>query len=257
MKITIVQRDGNSRLKSLYKNFDVVKSGDLYIAVGGDGTFIKAAQMTEKPVLLIRDEKAGSIGYHSDLGIKDIAFVIKKLKSKDFYVENISNKIEVIYKGRHYFGVNEIRLNNILEEVSFKVYEVDGKKKDRIYPFVMSGDGVLITSKMGSTAYNKSAGGPIILTPDVMCITFLNPESPYGNPIIIDAKKSIEVEIVKYQGVLGFDNTIISKVVKGDKFTVRLSNKKINVVRFKEIDEGLADKLERRIRSRMVKDFKN
>jgi NAD kinase len=123
MKITIVQRDGEKRIPELYKNFDVVKDGEIYIAIGGDGTFIKAAQMTEKPVLWIRDEKWGSIGYHSDVRLDDLGQVIKKLKAKDFYIEPFSRKIEVAYKNKKYLGVNEVRLNNIVMEVSFKVFE--------------------------------------------------------------------------------------------------------------------------------------
>lgn len=257
MRITILKRDGSPKLGKLYKNFEVVKSGDMYVAVGGDGTFIRAAQITEKPVLLIRDEKGGSIGYHSDLGLKDLDFIIKKIKAKEFYVEPFSNKIEIIYKNRHYFGVNEARLNNIVEEVSFKIFEVEGRKRTRIYPFIMSGDGVIVATKMGSTAYNSSAGGPIILTPKVMCITFINPDTPYSNPLVIDADKEIEIEIVKYEGILGFDNTKIANVKKGDRFRVRLSNKKINIVRFNGINESISDRLERRIRGRLVRDFRN
>jgi NAD+ kinase len=259
MKITIITRDGSTtNLKKLYKNFDVVKSGgDIYIAIGGDGTFIKTAQMTEKPVLLIRDEKGGSIGYHSDLSIDDLDKVIKMLKNSEYYIESISRKIEITYKGKHYFGINEARLNNILEEINFMIYEIEGKGRDRIYPFVMSGDGMLATSKIGSTAYNKSAGGPIILAADVLCLTFLNPDGPYGNPIVVDPAKEIEIEIVKYNGKLGFDNSKIATVGPGDKFRIKLSDKKINIVRLNGMRERFADKLERRIKSRLVKDFKD
>jgi NAD+ kinase len=257
MKITIISKKPYAELKKLRKNFEISKSGDIFIALGGDGTFMRAAQLTEKPILLIRDEKDGSIGYHSDLKLNDMDFVVKSLKSKNYYIENISNKIELIYKNKHYFAINEARLNNIFEEVSFKIFEINGKRRVRLYPFVMSGDGLLVTGMMGSTAYNKSAGGPIILTPDVMCITFLNPDGPYTNPIIVDGTKEIEVEIVKYQGILGFDNTKISNVKEGDTFRIKLSDKKTNVIRFDGIKESLADKLERKIRSRLVKDFKN
>lgn len=257
MKITIVSRKRSPRLRKLYKNFKVGRDGDIYIAVGGDGTFIKTAQMTEKPVLLIRDEKGGSIGYHSDLNIKDLDSIIKKLKKNQYSVEPLSNKIEIIYKNRHYFGVNEARLNNVFEEVSFKIYERIGNKRIRIYPFVMSGDGMLATSKIGSTAYNRSAGGPVILSPDVLCLTFLNIDGPYNSPIILDSDREIEVEVVKYEGILGFDNTKIATIGKGDMFRIRLSDKKINVVRFSNERESFADKLERTIRSRMVKEFKD
>ncbi|MDE1870825.1 MAG: NAD(+)/NADH kinase [Candidatus Micrarchaeota archaeon] len=256
MRITIVKKDGKARLRKLYDSFDVVKSGDIYVAVGGDGTFIKAAQMTDKPVLLIREDSNGSIGYHSDLGLKDLDRIVRKLKAGEYHIEHLSNKIEIIYNGKHYYVINEARLNNIMEEVSFKVFERMGKKRIRIYPFVMSGDGLVITSKMGSTAYNRSAGGPIILTPNVLCLTFLNADGPYNNPLVFDSSKEIEIEIVKYEGILGFDNQRISMLRKGDRFVVRLSEKRISAVRLNGNEESFADKLERKMRSRMVRDFK-
>jgi NAD+ kinase len=47
----------------------------------------------------------------------------------------------------------------------------------------MSGDGLIVSTKMGSTAYNSSAGGPIVLDTDIMCVTFVNPDAPYSRPV--------------------------------------------------------------------------
>jgi NAD+ kinase len=256
MKITIVTReDHHPDLRKLKKNFDIVKDGDVYIAIGGDGTFIKAAQMTDKPVLLIRDGGSGSIGYHSDLSTKDLDFIIKHLKNNDYHIEEVSNKLEVEYKNKNYFCINEARLNNIVEEVSFNIYLVNGNRKERITPFIMSGDGIIVSSKMGSTAYNKSAGGPVLLTSKVFCVTFINADGPYNNPIVLDSDKEIEIEIVKYEGTLGFDNTKIADLKKGDRFRIRMSDRKINVVRFRGRSESFAEKLERKIKSRLAKRF--
>ena len=143
-----------------------------------------------------------------------------------------------------------------MEEISFRIYEMDNKKRSRIYPFIMSGDGLLVTSMVGSTAYNKSAGGPIILTPNVFCITFLNADGPYNNPLVLDSGKEVEIEIVKYEGMLALDNKKIAKVKRGDRFRIRLSNKVIRVVRLNGVREKFADKLERKIRSKLIKELK-
>ena len=256
MKVNIIKKNPDSD-KRLRKHFEVVDDGEVCIAIGGDGTFIRAVQGTERPVLLIRDGQGGSIGYYSDVSLKEIEYAISKLKNKDYSVEHLANKIEITYNGRSYFAVNEARLNNIMQEVSFNVYERNGRGRSRIYPFVMSGDGMIVTGKIGSTAYNKSAGGPIILTPDVLCITFLNSDGPYSNSIVMDGTKELEVEIVKYEGILAYDFSKIAKLKEGDKFTIRMSDKKINVVKLNGRKESFADKLERKIRSRMVKEFKD
>ena len=115
--------------------------GDICIAVGGDGTFVKAAKEYSGPILPIRSEERGSIGYYSDVNLDDIDFVIKALKNKDYYVEKLENKMEISHNGKRYYAVNEALLHNVLEEVSFKIYEIRGGKRYEIYPYVMSGDG--------------------------------------------------------------------------------------------------------------------
>ena len=253
MKITIVSKKNYKELQKLRDNFTVVKDGSIYVAIGGDGTFIRAARMTDKPVLFIRDDADGSIGYHSDLSIRDLDFAIERLKKRDFYVEQISSKIEVMHRGSRYYAINEASLNHIAEEISFSIYYRTRTGRERIYPFVMSGDGALITSALGSTAYNKSAGGPIILAQNVLCITFLDPDGPYRNPIIVDSRKEIEIEVVKYNGILRYDGTKIARLKPGDTFRMRLSPKRINVVKFRGRSESFADKLERKIRARLLK----
>lgn len=251
MRITLIKKKEYPELKKLHDAFEVVKHGEICVAVGGDGTFIRAAREFSGPILPIRSDEKGSIGYYSDLSIGDLDYVVSNLKRGRFFVERLANKIEITYRKRRYYAVNEAALNNTLEEVSFRLYEIANGKRYLVYPFIMSGDGVLITSVVGSTAYNKSAGGPIILSPDVFCITFLNIDGPYKNPIVVDAKKELEVEIAKYRGKLRCDGEDLGILGSGDSFRVRLSDKELNIVRFRGKKEDFGYKLERIIRSRM------
>lgn len=252
MKIAIVKKRDYPELKRLSKEVKVVKSGaDICLAVGGDGTFIRAASKYSIPILPIRSVERGSIGYYADLSIDDLSYVVKKLKKREYKVERLANKIEIRYKGERYYAINEAALSNVLEEVSFRVNEIVDGKKYPIYPYVMSGDGMLVTSVVGSTAYNKSAGGPIILSPEVFCITFINVDGPYRNPIVVDSKKRLEIEIVKYNGKLLYDGKEIGTLKPGNKFYVSLSKEVVNIVRIIGKKESFGDKLERIIKSRM------
>jgi NAD+ kinase len=252
MRIKIVKKKKYKQLEPLYDNFEVVSTGDICIAVGGDGTFVRAAKEYSGPILPIRSEERGSIGYYSDVNLDDIEFVVKNLKQKNFTVEKLENKIEIEYRGKKYYAVNEALLHNVLEEVSFKIYEIRKGRRQEIYPYIMSGDGILITSSIGSTAYNKSAGGPILLVPDVMCLTFLNTDGPYRNSIVIDSSKTIEIAITKYHGLLRYDGVEIERLKAGDTFRVRVSKQELKIVRFNNKKEELARKLDRIIRSRMA-----
>ncbi len=251
MKITIIKKRDYTELAKLKKAFTVDKDGDICIAVGGDGTFIRAARTFEGPILPIRSNEKGSIGYYADLSITDMDYAVEKLKKGEYSIERLSNKIEIEYRGRRYYAVNEAVLNNLLEEVSFKIYENKNGKREEIYPYVMSGDGVLVTSVVGSTAYNKSAGGPILLSPDVFCITFINADGPYRNSIVVDAEREIEIEVVKYKGRLRYDGIEIGTLGTGNSFRIRLSKKELNIIRFGKRREEFGSKLRRIIESRM------
>lgn len=251
MRITIIKKKEYPELRKLRKAFKVVDNGDICVAVGGDGTFIRAARGFNGPILPIRSAEKGSIGYYADISTDEMDYAVEKLKSGDYSIERLGNKMEIEYRGRKYYAVNEAVLNNLLEEVSFRIYEIMNGKKEEVYPYVMSGDGVLATSVVGSTAYNKSAGGPIILSPDVFCVTFINVDGPYRNPIVIDSKRQIEVEVTKYRGRLRYDGMEIGVLRPGESFRVRLSDKELNVIRFRKRREGFGRKLERIIESRM------
>ena len=255
MKIKIVTMDDFPEIDRLREEFEVSNNADICIAVGGDGAFVKAAREFDGPILPIRSGKALSSGFYADLSLDDIGFIIENLQEKKYTVEKLENKIELRYKNKKYYAVNETTLKNIHREVNFKVYQVTKEAREEIYPYIMGGDGILITGATGSTAYNKSAGGPLILSSQIFCMTFLNVDGPYRNPIVVDANKIIEIEIVKYNGLLDYDSVRIAELKPGDTFDVRLSDKELKVVRFNKKREGLAAKLERIITSRMVKDL--
>ncbi len=252
MKIWIVSKDNYKELGALKRAFKVSKDCDICIAVGGDGTFVRAAEEYDCPILPMRSREKNSTGYYADVNINDIRKVIKRLKQGEYSEEVLTNKLEISFNGKKYFATNEVRLNNLLEEVSFKVYSIIGGRRERTYPYIISGDGLIITSAVGSTAYNRSAGGPIILTPSVLCLTLLNADGPYNNPIIIDNNTELEVKISKYSGRLRYDSSDIGLLKPGDSFRARLSDRKVRIVRLKGMREDFADKLDRMIRSKML-----
>ena len=221
MKIAIISKNNYPQLEDLKKNFTIVEHNpDICVAIGGDGTFIKAARSFKCPLLPIRTNERGSLGYYADVSLNEMSKIISLLKSKNYTIEPLSKKLYVRHKNRLHYAINEILLRNNAQEIYFSIKEIDGKKKIKISPFIISGDGLIITSAMGSTAYNKSAGGPIIMTPKVLGLTFLNPDGPYTHPMIIDGGSVIEIKVEKYNGRIIADNFEIAHLVPGDSFIV-------------------------------------
>jgi NAD+ kinase len=254
MRIKITTKRDYVELERLYKEFEVVdNNAELCIAVGGDGTFVDAARSYSGPILPIRSSEKGSTGFFADLNIDDIDFAVERLKKASYDIEAIGRKIEIVYDDRHYHAVNEASLDFIPpEEVHFRMCRMRNQMREDVFPYVMRGNGMVITGSIGSTAYNRSLGGPIILDSDVFCITPIAPDGIYNNPIILNRREEFDIQIVQGKGKLAYDGILIHTVNKEDHFYVKASDRTVDVVRFRDRREGLDSKLRRLIESRMI-----
>ncbi len=255
MKIKIISKNEYPELKKLRDNFEVSDKADVCVAVGGDGTFIRAANAFSGPILPIRSGEPGSTGYYADVSLLDIDKIIDRLKTKKYAVEALGKKLEVSFKGEKRFAVNEILLHNVVEEVYFRIFYSEGGKMNQIYPYVIAGDGLIISANVGSTAYNRAANGPIIIDPDNICITLLVPDGSFKNSIILPHYMRLHVKVEKGSGILRYDGTDLSKLEKGDEFSVFHSDVPINVIKFSDMREEFSSKLKRLVGNKLVNDI--
>lgn len=173
MKIKKVKLFINDNLKSnrvakevkekLVKNkFVIVDEGyDLAIAIGGDGSFlrmVKNANFNSKCYYV--GINAGTLGFAQEVSIDEVDKFIELIKSGDFKVEDIGVQ-EVVIKTRKdkikHCSINEIVVRDeALNTTELEVF-VDGGILEN---FV--GDGLLVSTSFGSTAYNLSFGGSIV-----------------------------------------------------------------------------------------------
>ncbi len=254
MKIKIISKKRYKEIEKIKKELNVVggkeTKADICIAIGGDGTFIRAAKEFDGPILPIRANDLDSMGYYADVSTDNINEVIRLLKTNAFKIKTISKMITLHYKNRKYYAVNEILLRNKLEEVYFDI-EINGRK-EKNNSFKISGDGFIVTNLIGSTAYNRSAGGPIILTQKVICITFLNADGPFKNSIILDPDSKINVVIKKYNGIIRCDSENITEIKPGERFKIELSDRTIRIIQFDKFIEPFFKKINRALADKMI-----
>lgn len=245
MKIKKVKLFINDNLKSnrvarevkekLVKNKFVVVDDDydLAIAVGGDGSFlrmVKNANFNNKCYYI--GINAGTLGFAQEVSVDEIDEFIKLLKSGDFKVEEIGVQ-EVVVKTKKntikHCSINEIVVRDeALNTTELEVFVDGGLLEDFV------GDGLLISTSFGSTAYNLSFGGSIVfntfhtlqitpvaplnskayrsltnsvIVPDNMPITLI-PKRNNGNVIVtVDGDNNF------YEGVTSIE-TVINRTVK-------------------------------------------
>jgi NAD+ kinase len=240
-RISIIARRKYPEIQELEKHFDIVEKGDLCLAIGGDGTFLKAARSFDCPILLVRSGEQNSLGFHADTNLQQLPTVIERLKKGDYYLEK-HRKLRVSFQDDNFEAINDAVLFRAnLDVIHFKVNYFDDRGEAKaLYPGVVRGDGIIVARQIGSTAYNYFAHGPIILSGDVSVVTPIAANYRFS----IVSNHDFSVELLKNTGFLNYDGVEIGKLVEGDIFTVSRSDKSIKIVRF-DWAESFSEKLAR------------
>ncbi|AAK80034.1 NAD+ kinase [Clostridium acetobutylicum] len=166
---------------------------DFFIAFGGDGTILNAARNLVSCGIPIFSVNIGHLGFLSSIEFKDFKDAIHKIfKGEYFFQERTMLKCSFI-KGNSkkvFYSLNEVVLykGNMAKILKYNI-DVD----DKFYMGFKS-DGIIISTPTGSTAYNLSAGGPIIYPNlDLISLTPICPQGPYAGTIVLDGKSNITI----------------------------------------------------------------
>jgi len=239
--VSIVRKKSYPEISEIERNFQISDDGEVCLAIGGDGTFLRAAKRFDRPILHIRGGEKDSLGFHADVTLSEIREVIEDLKQRRYLVDRYP-KLRVTHQGRSYDAVNDAVLFRAgSRAIHFRVdyYDHEGNELP-LYPEVVRGDGVIFTGQMGSTAYNYFAHGPILFDLDAVVVTPIS--ANYTFSIVSD--RDFHVKVLKNVGILECDGVNVTKLYGGDSFTVTRSDRVVKVVRLKR-RENFSDKLAR------------
>lgn len=176
--------------EALYRETDAI------VCLGGDGTFLKAARGgfgSRRPILGIN---LGSVGFLAEVETPDIETAVRKLTSGQVLVqERMVLRTEVIRDGSVIhtdFAINDaVVTRKAISRVLGVHVEVDAQIVDSF-----NGDGLIVSTPSGSTAYTLSAGGPIV-RPDMklMILTPICPHILYSRSFVVPAESEVRINI--------------------------------------------------------------
>ena len=213
------------------ENIDIkITNSNLIISVGGDGTALRAMKIAWLSKLPVLNIGSGRIGYLVN-SLNDIDFN-KILKDKN--LDNSKKRTPIIQNQDENFpAFNEIVIiknspTRILD-IELEVYDQNVK---------LRADGIIISTSLGSTAYNYSAGGPIVQTSiDSIIITPISPFTKFPRSIVVDSSSELKINIPKKQHYsIQFDGVeeYLSDTKSDEKFKYKLSSRNLKV--FEELD---------------------
>jgi NAD+ kinase len=173
---------------------ELVSESDVMIAVGGDGTMLHAARLagrSETPILGIN---SGRLGFLADTPMHRAEEALQHLVAGNWRSEKrFALQASSPGSKEAQFAFNEFLFSKHsgISMITLEVY-CDGRKINKYWA-----DGLIIATPTGSTAYNLSAGGPIILPEtEVMVITPVCPHALTTRPLVLPADRKIEVRAV-------------------------------------------------------------
>jgi len=132
----------------------------LNIVVGGDGAFLRAVHSSNYSKIPFIGINTGHLGFFQELSPEQIDSFIEQLKSKNYTLEKVfllNSQIKTPKRTFSIYGVNEITIKSNSSRTVHLQISINNTFLERF-----SGDGVIISTPLGSTAYNYSSGGSII-----------------------------------------------------------------------------------------------
>lgn len=211
---------------------------DMAIVIGGDGTLIRAARDLFGRNIPLLGVNMGTLGYLTEVELGDIEDAIDQIVDGNYELEPRMMLRGILKDGLKENALNDIVVSRIgsIRIVNFQIY-VNGT-----YLNTYQADGIIISTPTGSTAYNLSAGGPVVEpTAELIVITPICSHSLNSRSIILAPKDTIEIEIGKSHGIhtegaeVAFDGESIQKLYTGESFTVRRARETTALIKLSKV----------------------
>ena len=223
---------------------------DIIIALGGDGTILLTSRNLNNSDIPILGVNIGNLGFLSSVELLEFENAMKRFIDNDYYVEDrmmLNCTLPNREESEVYTALNDIVVSKgtLARVVKYELH-IDNK-----FYIDFTGDGLIIATPTGSTAYSLSAGGPIIYPNlDVIAVTPICPLSLSMRTIVLDSKSEIAISIKsEHESIfLTLDGQRAIKLNNYEKILVSVSNKKCRLIKFN--DYNYFDILRKKIISR-------
>lgn len=161
---------------------------DLAIAAGGDGTFLKAASIVHSFNIPIMGINLGGLGFLTAVRKEEIEEAFKDITRNNYDLQE-RMMLHVTYRDKEDYTLNDV----VIQMEEGRMIEIEISING---DFVtdLSGDGLIISTPTGSTAYSLASGGPI-LTPETsgIVITPICPHTLTFRPLVVDSNSEITI----------------------------------------------------------------
>jgi len=209
---------------------------ELAIVLGGDGTILRAAELVRDSGAPVLGINMGHVGFLAEIDRDDMDAAMHRVIARDYEVEErlaLSVTVkdaagDVVYET---WALNEATVEKASRERMIEVVvEIDGR------PLSSFGcDGMVVSTPTGSTAYNFSAGGPVIWpTVEAIAVVPLSAHALFAKPLVVGPEASVAIEMLERTdgtGILWCDGRRSHELPRGARVVVSRSAQPVRLAR--------------------------
>ena len=217
---------------------DASRDCELTLVIGGDGTILRAAEVTYASGTPVLGVNLGHVGFLAEAELDDVESTIDAIVHRRYTVEDrLTLDVRVLRDGElvaSTFAVNEASVEKASRERMLEVVlEIDGRPLSR-----WGCDGVVCATPTGSTAYNFSAGGPIVWPGvEALCVVPISAHALFARPMVVSPTSVVAVEVLGRTdgcGVLWCDGRRTVELPPGARIEVRRGAHPVRLARLHE-----------------------
>jgi NAD+ kinase len=211
---------------------------ELVVVVGGDGTILRAAEVAHDSGTPILGVNLGHVGFLAEAEYDDVSATIDAIVERQYTAEDrLTIDVSVTRDGEmvwQTFALNEASVEKAARERMLEVVvEVDGRPLSR-----WGCDGVVCATPTGSTAYNFSAGGPVVWPGvEALLMVPISAHALFARPLVVAPTSELAVEVIapaEASGVLWCDGRRSVDLPPGARIEVRRGAHPVRLVRLHE-----------------------
>jgi NAD+ kinase len=236
--LSVIYDEDMARLAGITENTaskaDLGRNVDLLITFGGDGTLLSVARHAPEHVPII-GVNMGTLGFLTEIRVEEFPHVLDQVLAGQFHVEpRVTFEVSVSGPNRdsgvRYRVLNDIAINKstVARIIEMRV-SVAG-----LFVSIFRGDGLIVATPTGSTAYNLSAGGPIIYpTMGAVVITPICPHMLTNRPLVLPDELDIEISLTTPDAkdiFLSLDGQEGFEITDADRVCIRKSEERVLLV---------------------------
>jgi NAD+ kinase len=226
-------------------NVELARDGDdpsadceLVVVIGGDGTILRAAEVTHDSGTPLLGVNLGHVGFLAEAEYDDVGSTIDAIVERRYTSEDrLTIDVSVFRDGElvaSTFALNEASVEKAARERMLEVVvEIDGRPLSRF-----GCDGVVCATPTGSTAYNFSAGGPVVWPGvEALLMVPISAHALFARPLVVAPSSVLAVEVIakaEVAGVLWCDGRRTVELPPGARIEVRRGAHPVRLVRLHE-----------------------